>query len=114
MDNERSAPESHRRTAQWLAVAGISVGAVVALFSILYAYLSDYALFKNVLAEHVRAVVGIPMAAVSSFCVVIVLENRSGRIELELAGLKFKGAAGPVILWMLGFFVFTASIRLLW
>jgi len=114
MENEKNAPQSLRRTAQWLAITGIGIGAIVALFAILYAYLSDYALFKNVLADHVRAVVGIPLSAVSSFCVVIVSESRSGRIEFEVAGLRFKGASGPVILWILGFWTFTFSIRLLW
>lgn len=111
---ESTTPGSLKRTAQWLAIAGLSIGSVAALFAILYAFFSDYALFKNVLGEHVRAIVGIPMAAVSSFCVVIILESRSGRIEFEVAGVKFRGASGPVVLWIFGFITFTLAIRLLW
>ncbi len=103
-----------KKTAQWLALTGLAVGSVAALFAILYAFFSDYTLFKTVLSEHVRAVVGIPMAAVSSFCVVIILESRSGRIEFEVAGVKFRGASGPVVLWIFGFITFSLAIRLLW
>jgi hypothetical protein len=42
------------------------------------------------------------------------LEVRSGPIEFEALGLKFKGAAAPIVFWVFVFLAITVSVRLLW
>ena len=54
------------------------------------------------------------MAALSAFCLVVVLQATAGNIEFEALGFRFRGAAGPIVLWVLAFVVFVLAIRLLW
>jgi hypothetical protein len=63
---------------------------------------------------HYAALVGTPMSAVSAFCIVSLLKVTSGPNEFEAAGVKFKGASGPIILWGLCFFVVVCAFNMLW
>lgn len=71
-------------------------------------------LLVEVVHGHFRAVVGLPMAAAASFVVVWALSVTEGPIEIEAWGLKFKGAAGPVIFWIFVFLAISTSINLAW
>jgi hypothetical protein len=89
----------------------VSVVAVSLLFRAFY---TIDGLYAKLLAEHVRAVVGVPIAAASAFCVLLVLEARSGAIEFEGLGFRFRGASGPAVIWVFAFLVFAGVIRFLW
>jgi hypothetical protein len=43
-----------------------------------------------------------------------VLRETTGKLEFEALGFKFRGASGPVVLWVLCYFAITLSIKLLW
>jgi len=105
---------SLRRIAQWAVVLGTAGAAGVASIVGAYLGLSDKEFVHTLIHEHVRAIVGLPMAAASAFCVVVTLEATSGKIEFQVLEVKFKGASGPVILWVLCFLVFVLSLRVLW
>lgn len=66
------------------------------------------------LHEHLLALVGVPMAVICSLWVVTILRLKSGPIQFELLGLKFRGASGPVILWLLCFLAIILAIKMLW
>ena len=102
-----------KRIAQWTVVLGTAGAGFGALGVISYYAWSEH-LVPNLLRDHIRAVVGLPMAAVSAFCLVVILEATSGKIEFEALGFKFRGASGPVVLWVLCFLVFVLAIRVLW
>ncbi len=68
----------------------------------------------DVLKEHTAAVLGLPLAAIAAFALVLVLETKSGRIEFEGFGFKFCGASGEVILWVICYLAIVSSIKLLW
>ena len=103
-----------RFLAPWLAIGGLMVGGLASLGLIIRVFYESPTLFAHLLGTQVRAVVGIPMAAASSFCVVWVLEATSGKIQFEAIGFKFSGASGPVVLWVMSFLAFVLAIRLLW
>jgi hypothetical protein len=42
------------------------------------------------------------------------LEQTSGPIEFEGLGFKFKGASGPVVLWVFCFLAIAGAIKLVW
>jgi hypothetical protein len=44
----------------------------------------------------------------------VVLRSTEGPMEFEGLGFKFKGAAGPVVLWAMCFIVIVLGIRVLW
>lgn len=63
---------------------------------------------------HFKAIIGVPAAAISAFIVIWALSVTSGEIEFEAWGLKFKGAAGPVIFWVLTFLALETAVNLAW
>ena len=64
--------------------------------------------------KHFAAVIGLPMAAIASLFIVLVLEYVSGQIEFEIQGVKFKGGAGQIVFWIFCFLSIVLSIKLLW
>ncbi|MEU2222231.1 hypothetical protein [Streptomyces sp. NPDC018347] len=65
--------------------------------------------------DHFAAVVGLPACALLSFLLVVLLETRYDRIEMEFFGIvRFRGAAGPIILWAFCFFIMACGMRMLW
>jgi hypothetical protein len=68
----------------------------------------------EVLREHFAAVVGLPMAAIFALWIVTILRSQSGPIEFEVFSFRFRGASGPVVLWVLCFLAIAFAIKLLW
>lgn len=68
----------------------------------------------EVVRDHFAAVIGLPMAGILALWVVTILRSQSGPIEFEALGFKFRGASGPVVLWIACFLSIALSIRLLW
>ncbi len=64
--------------------------------------------------EHASPVVGLPIATVASFLLVSILQVTAGKIEFEGLGFKFRGASGPVVLWIACFIAMAICIKLLW
>src|SRR5687767_6047008 len=103
-----------KRVVQWIVVFGTALFVLGSLVAISRVALNDKVLISKMLHEHLRAVVGLPMSAAAAFCLVVILEITSGDIEFEALGFKFKGASGPIVLWVLSFLVFVLALRLLW
>ncbi|MFC6155652.1 hypothetical protein [Kribbella jiaozuonensis] len=71
--------------------------------------------FRQLLIEHYPVMVGLPSAALLAYLIVVLFEARFDKIEMSIGTLiKFRGASGPVILWILVFSTITIAIRLLW
>lgn len=70
----------------------------------------------GVFRDHFAAMIGLPFAALLSFILVVLLEVRFDSIEMEAfhGFIKFRGASGPIVLWILCFLSIASSIRLLW
>lgn len=64
--------------------------------------------------NHFSATIGLPSAALAALCLVVFLEQTSGAIEFEGFGFKFKGASGPIVLWVFSFLAIAAAIKVLW
>ena len=71
-------------------------------------------IFHGILQDHFAAVIGLPLSALLALWVVIILQTKSGPIEISGHGFKFRGASGPVILWILCFLTISFTIKLLW
>lgn len=68
----------------------------------------------HIVTEHFPAVIGLPMAGIASFIVVVLLKHVHGPIEFEGLGFRFSGASGPVAMWIACFLAIVMSIKLLW
>lgn len=68
----------------------------------------------DIMSAHPAIALGLPLAASMAICLVVLLESSEGPIEFEGLGFKFRGASGPIILWVLSFLAIVCAIRLLW
>jgi hypothetical protein len=64
--------------------------------------------------DHYVFFVGVPTSAIVAYVLVSVLEHTRGEIEFETVGFKFKGASGPIVLWVLVFLALIIAIRVTW
>lgn len=106
-------PTLIRRVAQWLILVGGAVLAGAFVLGGAISMLQDPEIFRIAL-EHFAATIGLPCAGLAALCIVVALENTSGPIEFEGLGFKFKGASGPIVLWVFCFMAIAGAIKILW
>jgi hypothetical protein len=71
--------------------------------------------FLRLVTAHPGGTLGIAIAAISAFSVVAVLDVLSrDPLEIRIPGFELKGAAGPVVLWVLCFLALIAGGNILW
>jgi hypothetical protein len=68
----------------------------------------------DLIQKHVAALICVSMAALLSMCIMILLRCTAGPIEFNVHGFEFKGASGPVVLWVVCFLAIVTAIKLLW
>jgi hypothetical protein len=115
-NSERPSPSSEDRlriVMAWLAVVGTAFLGVSAFTLVLWRGFRDQA-WVSTAQQHFAAVIGLPMSAIAALFIVLVLRIASGPIEVELGPLKFKGAAAPVVFWLICFIAIALMIKLLW
>lgn len=119
---EPAGPQLVGRKARFL-ITSLALGGMV----ILAAYGFTYVIWQTirpgnpsdnwllaVLQSHYAATLGVPMSAAAALCVVLLLETAAGPIEIETPWLKFKGAAAPIVLWVICFLALTFALGWLW
>ena len=78
------------------------------------AFLADFDAFRTFLFEHFAVTVGLPCATAGAFVIVSLFRQHEDPIEIKGLGFEIRGAAGPVVLWVLVFLTISVSIKLLW
>ncbi len=116
---ETDSERRFRRYANWTIIVGTGIAASYFLCFLVYHSLSGQSTAENwllqVLHEHYAATIGVPLSAMSAFCVVLLLRVvYTGPIEMEALGFKFRGASGPVVLWVFCFLAIIFGFWLLW
>ncbi len=106
--------ETIKQVARWIALIGISATSFFSLGAIIYVFVTDIELLKQLIQGNPRASIGLPAAAAASYCLVVFLEASSGSIEFEALGFKFRGASGPIVLWIFVFLAMVFGIKVLW
>lgn len=112
-DNLVSHQRKIKRFAQWLTFIGLCIAGGIFIIGSAVAIIVDPNIYR-LAVKHFPATVGLPFAALTSLCLVIILESSAGPIEIEGFGIKFKGASGPIILWCMCFFCIASAIKMLW
>ena len=69
---------------------------------------------RDIGKTHGRLLLGLPSSAMMSLTVISLLRATSGPIEFEAPGFKFRGASGPVVLWIFAFLACVAGVVALW
>jgi hypothetical protein len=104
-----------RRLIVWAAVAATACFASVGVYPIGRAYLENQPWVTKIVQQHFAATAGLPCIAALAFLIVITFEARYEAIEMEFFGImKFKGAAGPIVLWVLCVITMACCVRMLW
>jgi hypothetical protein len=70
--------------------------------------------WQDVFKQHFIGTIGLVGICAMAFGIVIFLRQSEGPIEFEAIGMKFKGAAGHVILWGFCVIVLSLCARVLW
>lgn len=103
-----------RRLIIWGVMCGAGAVGVSYLAFILYWTWQPEGWVKEVIKDHFAATIGLPAAGVGAFLLVQVLQISAGKIEFEAFGVKFRGASGPVVLWVVCFLAVAAAVGALW
>ena len=103
-----------RRVVAVLALLGVSTVAGVFLLFLARDIANAEPWMMEVFRSHPSAVLGLPTGALAALCIVLFLEFKTGPIEFEALGLKFRGAAGEIVLWVVCFLAIVAAIKILW
>jgi hypothetical protein len=69
---------------------------------------------KEISQRHFLSTIGLTGFAIVSFAVVVFLRNTEGPIEFDVWGLRFKGAAGQVVLWAFSVVILSLCAKMLW
>jgi hypothetical protein len=113
---ESSSPHSLvRQVVTWICVACGPALAAITFFPVIHAALQQQQWLLAIFRQHYAAIFGLPSAALLAFMLVVVFEARFDNIEMEIVNLvKFRGASGPIVLWVLCFLSIASAIKLLW
>jgi hypothetical protein len=117
---ETASESRFRRYANWSIVIGTGVGASYFFGFLVYHTLvpkpvAECGWFIQLIDKHFAATIGVPLSAITAFCIVLLLKVvNTGPVELEALGFKFHGAAGPVVLWIFCFLAVILGVYLLW
>lgn len=96
----------------WTLILVVPIVAVILITGVLSYFEPGF--IVSVVKEHFAATIGLPMAALLSAFIVVALRHSEGPIKFEGLGMKFEGASGQVILWVICFLSIAVAIRLLW
>ena len=105
---KQDGPRSFKRITE----VAVYIGTIV--FSAHYFRFVFYGPDKEIVKEHFAAIIGLPSAAIVSLFLVLLLEHYAGTIEFECLYFKFKGASGPIVLWVFCFLAIAFGMWLLW
>jgi len=98
----------------WVVVIILAIFGAFSLYKFSNVHKTEGDFWLTLIKDQFPVVVGLPMAGFLSLFVTLVLRIAAGPIEFEIAGLKFKGGAAPIVFWVICFLSIAISIKLLW
>jgi hypothetical protein len=89
-----------------------------AIFTALATYLvisgSHQDKFIEIMVGQIASTIGVPLCSLIALFNALLLRTVQGPIELEALGVKFKGASGPIIMWIVCFVALVWAVGHLW
>jgi hypothetical protein len=121
-DDERDGSPSGTEFRKWIgriAVVALLLWALQILGFVTYSVLTQTppsnGWLNKLIQDHYPAMIGIPLMSLTAICIVMCFQVAiGGPIEFEALGFKFRGASGPVLMWVLCFLALTLALRVLW
>jgi cation transporter-like permease len=114
--NPRTAiDERLKRYVNWALFAGAALYSAFHAGFVIWHTVRGTDQLTKVVYDHFAAIVGLPFAGFAALALVLLLESRSDQpIEFKALGFEFKGASGPIVLWVLCFLAITGCLKLMW
>ena len=109
-----SGERTFRRAITLLAVFCAGVMGAVLVGSLVMLSATQNVVYNSISIKHFPVTIGLPLAALASLALVFLLEYARGPVEFEMPGFKFKGAAGPLVMWVMVYLAMAATFGLLW
>jgi hypothetical protein len=104
-----------RKIIVWSAILATATVGAIGVYPTMVSCIENKPWVTDLLQKHFAATAGLPCIAALSFLIVITFEARFDAIEMEFFGIvKFKGASGPIILWVLCVLTLASCVRMLW
>jgi hypothetical protein len=110
IENKANAPllENARRKTN----SGVAIGGLLALILIVVALWNR--VDPEVVKRNLATIGGLPFAFITAFAIVALFRQAETPLDFDGFGLKMKGAAGEIMLWVICFVAISGSIALLW
>jgi hypothetical protein len=103
-----------RRVFGWVALVAAGVWGLFMGGFLAYHSLQPDDWMLRLVEKQFPAMILVPMSALGSLCIVLLLRLSSGPLEFKALGFEFRGASGQVVLWVVCFIALILSIKLLW
>jgi hypothetical protein len=100
--------------ASWVVVVILIGFGTYALMKLVSVHETAGTYWQDMIREQFPVLVGLPMAGLGALFVTLILRISTGPLEFEMAGVKFKGGAAPIVFWIICFLSIVLSIRMLW
>lgn len=101
---------------KWTLICIMGTTAIL-LFSLFILIMSS-AVYRARLVDFIFAqapvAIGVPFCGTIAMFVVLMLRATQGPVEFEAVGFKFRGASGPIVMWVLCFLAAIVATKLLW
>ncbi len=98
----------------WVVIVILTSFGIFALVGLTNVHKTEGDYWQTLIREQFPVLIALPMAGLGSLFVTLILRISTGEMEFEIAGLKFKGGAAPIVFWVLCFLSVVVSIKLLW
>ena len=112
---EQETSENNKKALGWLIFSfiGLFLSVIFVFFAIHLVSGTEWII--KLIQEHFAAIVLVPLGQMAALCIVLLLKvSTSGAIKFQFLTFKFRGASGPIILWVLCFFSVIAGTKILW
>ncbi len=114
VEEKDSQAQKLRIIMSWIVIVILTCFGIFALMGLTNVHKTEGDYWKTLIREQFPVLVGLPMAGLGALFVTLILRISTGEMEVEIGGLKFKGAAAPIVFWVVCFLSIVLSIQMLW
>ena len=114
LPEDQSVETFFSKVVKWVLLFGAVIYLVIWFGFVLYSIVTKQSWIMDVLTNHMPVMLSLPVAGATSLIIVLFLGTVSGEIEFKMIGMEFKGASGPIVMWVFCYLAITLSIKLMW
>ncbi|MEK0338575.1 MAG: hypothetical protein QQN41_14195, partial [Nitrosopumilus sp.] len=102
------------KVVKWILLLGAILFIVIWFGFILISIVTKQNWIMSIITNHMTVMLSLPIAGVTSLIIVLFLGTVSGEIKFKILGMDFKGASGPIVMWVLCYLAIILSLKLMW